>query len=213
MSAAQSCRASVSLQSEAEGKSSTGIPYATYRLSLPSHTPFAGAANIEQGITIDLSRLNQVTPSKDLSTVTIGPGNRWANVYLKLDALGIAIGGGRVATVGAGGLTLGGIRFVWTHRRICNIANKLTQAAFRSSRPALVSSVIMSSDMRSVNTTHEPKEHRLTTLPQIVLPSGAIVNATKSSYSDLWLALRGGSNNFGIVTAFESTAFKQGKFW
>lgn len=73
-----------------------------------SHTPFAGAANIQQGITIDLSALNQVTPSAGLSTVTVGPGNRWEDVYLKLDALGIAIGGGRVAIVGVGGLTLGG---------------------------------------------------------------------------------------------------------
>lgn len=56
-----------------------------------------------------MSQLNQVTPSGDLSTVTVGPGNRWADVYSKLDALGIAIGGGRVATVGVGGLTLGGI--------------------------------------------------------------------------------------------------------
>jgi hypothetical protein len=45
------------------------------------------------------------------------------------------------------------------------------------------------------------------------LPCGTLVNATQDSYSDLWLALKGGSNNFGIVTAFESTAFKQGKFW
>jgi FAD/FMN-containing dehydrogenase len=55
-----------------------------------------------------LSRLDQVTPSSDLSTVTVGPGNRWADVYSKLDALGIAIGGGRSASVGVGGLTLGG---------------------------------------------------------------------------------------------------------
>jgi FAD/FMN-containing dehydrogenase len=40
--------------------------------------------------------------------VTVGPGNRWADVYSKLDALGIAIGGGRSASVGVGGLTLGG---------------------------------------------------------------------------------------------------------
>jgi FAD/FMN-containing dehydrogenase len=78
-------------------------------LTPSSHTPFAGAANAEDGITIDLSRLNQVTPSSNLSTVTIGPGNRWSDVYLQLDALGIAIGGGRVGTVGAGGLTLGGM--------------------------------------------------------------------------------------------------------
>jgi len=42
--------------------------------------------------------------------VTVGPGNRWAQVYSKLDALGIAIGGGRVGIVGVGGLTLGGMR-------------------------------------------------------------------------------------------------------
>ena len=30
-------------------------------------------------------------------------------VYMQLDALGMAIGGGRVGTVGAGGLTLGGM--------------------------------------------------------------------------------------------------------
>lgn len=76
---------------------------------LASHAPFAGAANIDQGITIDLSNLNQVTPSADLTMVTVGPGNRWSDVYIKLDALGIAIGGGRVGTVGVGGLTLGGI--------------------------------------------------------------------------------------------------------
>lgn len=69
-------------------------------------------------MTIDLSRLNQVTPSGDLSTVTVGPGNRWADVYSKLDALGIAIGGGRVATVGVGGLTLGGIVDSASHIRL-----------------------------------------------------------------------------------------------
>lgn len=40
--------------------------------------------------------------------MTVGVGNRWAQVYSQLDALGIAIGGGRVASVGVGGLTLGG---------------------------------------------------------------------------------------------------------
>ena len=89
-----------------------------------SHTPFSGAANIEKGITIDLSRLNQVTPSSDLSTVTVGPGNRWADVYSKLDALEIAIGGGRVAIVGVGGLTLGGIApSNPSDREFCNITD------------------------------------------------------------------------------------------
>ncbi|KAK5724657.1 hypothetical protein LTR15_004704 [Elasticomyces elasticus] len=139
------------------------------------HTPFAGAANIQQGITIDLSALNQVTPSKDLSTVTVGPGNRWSQVYSKLDGLSMAIGGGRVAIVGVGGLTLGG------------------GVSFFSPRYGFVCDNIVRFE--------------------VVLATGIAVNVTKSTYPDLWVALKGGSNNFGIVTAFESTAFKQGKFW
>ena len=46
-----------------------------------------------------------------------------------------------------------------------------------------------------------------------MLASGEIVNATRAANSDLWTALKGGSNNFGIVTAFELEAIEQGDFW
>lgn len=72
------------------------------------HTPWAGSATIQDGVDIDLSALNHITPSKDKKTVSIGPGNRWIDVYLKLDALGLGVSGGRVASVGVGGLTTGG---------------------------------------------------------------------------------------------------------
>ena len=59
--------------------------------------------------------------------MTVGPGNRWADVYSKLDALGIAIGGGRVATVGVGGLTLGGIiDSAFLLQECCTFLNDLT---------------------------------------------------------------------------------------
>jgi hypothetical protein len=98
---------------------------------------------------------------------------------------------------------------------ILNIADRSTQVAFRSSRHATGSSATMSFVSRLVILFRPLRFHRASTdsSTQVVLPSGAIVNATKSSYPDLWQALKGGSNNFGIVTAFESTAFKQGKFW
>jgi hypothetical protein len=51
------------------------------------------------------------------------------------------------------------------------------------------------------------------TLVQVVLASGQVVNANVMSHSDLWQALKGGSNNFGIVTRFDIRAFKQGKMW
>jgi FAD/FMN-containing dehydrogenase len=72
------------------------------------HTPWAGAANINGGVTIDMSAINQVTVSADQMLTSIGPGARWIDVYLKLDALGLAVPGGRISEVGVGGLVTGG---------------------------------------------------------------------------------------------------------
>lgn len=51
------------------------------------------------------------------------------------------------------------------------------------------------------------------TVSEVVLPSGEIVNANATSNSDLWRALKGGSNNFGVVTRIDLKTFPQGKFW
>ncbi|PVI04939.1 FAD binding domain-containing protein [Periconia macrospinosa] len=48
---------------------------------------------------------------------------------------------------------------------------------------------------------------------QVVLSSGAIVNANKTSNSDLFAALKGGQNNFGIVTRFDLRSFPAGPVW
>lgn len=48
---------------------------------------------------------------------------------------------------------------------------------------------------------------------RVVLAGGKIVNANSKENPDLWLALKGGSNNFGIVTRFDLKAFPQGQFW
>jgi FAD/FMN-containing dehydrogenase len=72
------------------------------------HVPFAGASNIEGGITIDLTRLNAITINRKNNTVSIGPGNKWRGVYRQLEKDEITVVGGRIADVGVGGLTLGG---------------------------------------------------------------------------------------------------------
>ncbi|KAF2716504.1 oxidoreductase FAD-binding protein [Polychaeton citri CBS 116435] len=148
---------------------------AKFAIRSGGHTPWAGAANIEDGVTIDLTHLNQVTLSDDKSTVTIGPGNRWHDVYGTLVPQGLVTGGGRVAIVGVGGLVLGG------------------GVSFFSPRKGFVCDSV--------------------TRFQVVLASGEVVNATKDSHHDLWLALKGGSNNFGIVTEIEQEVFEQGDFW
>lgn len=48
---------------------------------------------------------------------------------------------------------------------------------------------------------------------EVVLANGTILNVNRQSHRDLLKALRGGSNNFGIVTRFDLDTFSQGKFW
>jgi len=48
---------------------------------------------------------------------------------------------------------------------------------------------------------------------QVVLANGVIVNANANENRDLHRALKGGVNNFGIVTQFTVKAFPQTEFW
>ena len=59
-------------------------------------------------MTIDLINLNQITVSSDKKQASVGPGNRWVDVYNKLEPLGLSVVGGRIEDIGVGGLTLGG---------------------------------------------------------------------------------------------------------
>lgn len=48
---------------------------------------------------------------------------------------------------------------------------------------------------------------------EIVLADGTIATASETTNSDLWRALKGGSNNFGIVTSFTARSFPTGSIW
>ncbi|ROV92195.1 hypothetical protein VMCG_09279 [Cytospora schulzeri] len=73
------------------------------------HSPNPGFSSItEPGILIDLSRLDEISVSDDKESVSIGPGQRWGNVYDELDQYGVSVIGGRIPHVGVGGLMLGG---------------------------------------------------------------------------------------------------------
>ncbi|KAJ7144830.1 FAD dependent oxidoreductase [Mycena crocata] len=48
---------------------------------------------------------------------------------------------------------------------------------------------------------------------ELVLPNGSVKNITEKSDPDLFWALKGGGNNFGIVTSFVLRAFPQGQVW
>lgn len=44
----------------------------------------------------------------------------------------------------------------------------------------------------------------------VVLGNGTLVNANRTSHPDLYRALKGGGNNFGVVTRFDLATFPQG---
>ena len=48
---------------------------------------------------------------------------------------------------------------------------------------------------------------------EVVLASGSVVQANLQSNHDLFIALKGGSNNFGVVTRFDLPTFTQGQMW
>ncbi|OBT60360.1 hypothetical protein VE03_10495 [Pseudogymnoascus sp. 23342-1-I1] len=72
------------------------------------HGRYAGESTVENGVLIDLVRLDQITIAEDSETVVLGPGNRWLSVYAALEPMGLVVVGGRDADVGVGGFLLGG---------------------------------------------------------------------------------------------------------
>jgi FAD/FMN-containing dehydrogenase len=73
------------------------------------HTPWAGSANIDKGITLDLRNLTGVHVDSHTEIASLGAGERWGSVYKKLGAQGPAVVGGRVSSVGVAGLITGGL--------------------------------------------------------------------------------------------------------
>ncbi|KAJ4292866.1 hypothetical protein N0V88_005524 [Collariella sp. IMI 366227] len=108
------------------------------------HAPATGFANIDGGVTIDMTGLNAISLSLDHSVLSVGAGSAWLQVYQFLDPFNLSVAGGRNGKVG------------------------------------------------------------------VVLADGTLTNANKTHRGDLYRALKGGGNNFGVVTRFDLNTFAQG---
>lgn len=122
-----------------------------------------------------LGLLNKTTYNPDNATASVGPGARWLEVYRTLDEHNIGVLGGRIGTVGVGGLLLGGGCSLYLFRQGFATDNI---AAF-----------------------------------EVVLANSTIVTASAEENRDLFTALKGGGNNFGIVTRFDLMAFPASPIW
>ena len=85
-----------------------GLPNCKFAIRGGGHTPWAGSANIDGGVTIDLSAIRDITLNHDRTVTSVGAGARWGDVYQKMDSQGLAVVGGRGASIGVGGLLTGG---------------------------------------------------------------------------------------------------------
>ena len=72
------------------------------------HNQWAGGSNVEDGVTIDLGGMKDVTYDAETNVASIPPGPRWGDVFAYLDQFGVAPAGGRDANVGIGGFLTGG---------------------------------------------------------------------------------------------------------
>ena len=90
------------------GKRGSNSNLSYFAIRSGGHTPFAGAANIENGVTIDLRAMSAVNLSTNHTITSAGAGTRWDAIYEKLQPLNLTVVGGRVAGLGVGGLTTGG---------------------------------------------------------------------------------------------------------
>lgn len=72
------------------------------------HTPFAGAASIDNGVTIDMAKLNTISVDKTVGIARIGAGLKWGDIYKYLEPHSMMVSGGRASLVGIGGLVVGG---------------------------------------------------------------------------------------------------------
>ena len=65
------------------------------------------AANINDGVLIDMALFREVSYEATKHVAKVGVGQRWRDVYNALNAYRVTVVGGRVLDVGVGGFVLG----------------------------------------------------------------------------------------------------------
>ncbi|KAL7907982.1 hypothetical protein GGI35DRAFT_76225 [Trichoderma velutinum] len=151
---------------------SSRTPGCQFAVKGGGHTPAGGFANIQGGVTFDMASLNATVLSKEGTSVAVGAGAVWNDVYGYLDDFNLSAAGGRNGLVGVGGLLLGG------------------GISHFSPRVGWASDGVVGFE--------------------VVLANGTLVNISATSHPDLYRALKGGGNNFGVVTRYELKTFPQG---
>lgn len=140
------------------------------------HSLWKGAANAEDGLTLDMRGFDSFKLSKDKKVASIGGGTNFgATVYPNLQPHNLTVVGARLIGVAAGGFLSGGGKNYFSRKYGFGCDNIYGY--------------------------------------EVVLANGKIVYASSVENRDLWLALKGGSNNFGIITRYDVATYKLDGMW
>ncbi|KFY77699.1 hypothetical protein V499_02981 [Pseudogymnoascus sp. VKM F-103] len=157
------------------------------------HMPNNGFASIANGILISTRNLDQVVYDPDTTNVVVGPGLKWEEIIEGIEQTGRTVVGGRMGAVGVGGYLLGGELYCTNF--------SFVPANFQVGGLSFLSAQYGWGANNVVNY-------------EIVLANATIVNANATANQDLFASLKGGGNNFGIVTAFTIKTHPQAhKVW
>ncbi|CZR70125.1 uncharacterized protein PAC_20026 [Phialocephala subalpina] len=145
--------------------------------------PVSNAANIgPEGILISSTNFTTLRISDDLHTVSVGSGIRFPVLYGFLENYGVSMNGIRIGDVGVIGFLLGG------------------GIGFFSYEYGMASTYVLAFEVRFAALSVPPSPIFRSKSHKCVLANGTIVTASENSHADLFWALRGGGNNFCIVT-------------
>ncbi|THH19350.1 hypothetical protein EW146_g1809 [Bondarzewia mesenterica] len=172
---------------------STRTPFAVKGGGHSSNPGFSSTT----GVHIAMTRFNNVTYHADSQTADIGAGLVWDDVYSALEPYNVNVVGGRVTGVGVAGFTLGGgTCFSFDFAEILKIPNScsimILGYSWKTNQYGLTVDTVEAFEM--------------------VFPNGTISIVTPA-YEDLFFGLKGGFNNFGIVTKFTLKTFPQTQVW
>ncbi|KAK7043767.1 hypothetical protein VNI00_008379 [Paramarasmius palmivorus] len=148
-------------------------------------TPFGikgGGHNLNRGfsstsgVLISMTRLNSLKYDEKTSTVEVGTGMIWDDVYAQLQDKNVSVIGARATGVGVAGFIIAGGGY-----------------SYKTNQYGLAADNVLAIE--------------------IVLPSGVIKNISSKQDKDLFFAVRGGGNNFGIVTKMTLRVHPQTAVW
>ncbi|THU83073.1 FAD-binding domain-containing protein [Dendrothele bispora CBS 962.96] len=128
------------------------------------------------GVQISMSRFNQLKYNPQTSTVEVGSGMIWDDVYNQLQAHNVSVVGARAPGIGVGGFIVAGGGY-----------------SYKTNQYGLAADNVLSME--------------------VVLPDGLIKTVSRLLDRELFFALRGGGNNFGVVTKFTLKTHPQTDVW